>query len=275
MNSLMLADFEKMLEKSKRDHVLWTALSVVIITMIVFTWPVAQGPPNTPTEVVWLFVRSLLPAVLCLGILLVLVALHLRMESLLQRRLNEHATAEIIGLTSDLRSGEARRLAADLLWLRAAFADDQLARAFLAGQDWQGHPPTQPNPHESLAARRPRNRLRHLAVVLLASGLCMVSTLLLKTFEYAATHGSTVKLSGAAILGFQAGALLSIFGTAAYLLFEAHPDQRESKKPTPELVESWLSGNERARKALRHRARTHPELREIAERCGWRVNRHG
>lgn len=270
-NPSMLVDFESMLAQSKRDQFLWTALSAVIFTLIVIAWPAGLGPLDTSADNVWLFARGLLPGVLCLGILLVLVAIHLRMEAILQRGLNEQPTAEIINLTSNLRGGDAKRLAADLLWLRAAFSKDPQARAFLAGDDWHDHPPTPYIPNDELAAKRPRSRVRFYAIVLLASGVSMVATFLLKTFEFAATHGSSVRLSTTAALGLQTMGILSVVALIAYLFFDAHLEQQEGKKPIPHLVESWLNGSERAGKALRRRARFHPELHETAERCGWRT----
>lgn len=272
-NPSMLVDFESMLAQSKRDQFLWTALSVVIFTLIVIAWPAGLGPLDTSADIVWLFARRLLPVVLCLSLQILLVWIHLRMEAILQRGLNEQTTAEIIDLTSNLRGGDAKRLATDLLWLRAAFSKDPQARAFLAGDDWHDHPPTPYIRYDELAAKRPRSRMHFYTIVLLASGVSVVATFLLKTFEFAATHGSSVRLSTTAALGLQAVGVLVIVGLTAYLFFEAHLEQQEGKKPIPQLVESWLSGNERARKALRRRARTHLELHQIAERCGWRTRR--
>lgn len=177
-NPSMLVDFESMLAQSKRDQFLWTALSAVIFTLIVIAWPVGLGPLDTSADIVWLFARGLLPVVLCLSLPILLVWIHLRMEAILQRGLNEQPTAEIIDLTSNLRGGDAKRLAADLLWLRAAFGTDHQARTFLAGDDWHDHPPTPYIPYDELAAKRPRSRVRFITIVLLASGVSMVATFL-------------------------------------------------------------------------------------------------
>lgn len=259
------------LERAKRLAIAFFIVSLVsMLTLSVLEnrFNPIDGRPTVIQACVYLFFTSVPFALIILSFLGCFLWFQ-RQRQDTQRQLNEYGTPELIEITLSLPAGETRSTVAELVWMRAVFNADKMARAFLIGDEWNRKPANGPTEFDHLwatfRARRARPTMTLLVLVWASVAISLVcwpmNELIRIGFWTPAT--SSVK----ALLGL--GSKAYFFGVLGWCTRGPHYD--EERLVAADLVDRWLNGSVSAHLVMRNRACNHPEFREIAERCGWQV----